>query len=218
MKKVRTNSQKIIDTLTFPLRAFTLIEDDKFHMSALRTERFDYVMRYVKGYTLDVGCGRENYFMTKCLEGNGIGIDVFKYEGLTDENIVSDMTKLPYKDNTFDTVTYIANINHVPKSMRQAQMNEALRVLKPGGNILITMGNPIAETVMHKVVYLYDKILGTNVDMDTERGMDEEESYYVKDQEIKDLLANAKFQNIKKVYFGTQWRLNHLFEGIKKDE
>jgi ubiquinone/menaquinone biosynthesis C-methylase UbiE len=59
------------------------------------------------------------------------------------------MTHLPFKDETFQSVTFPANINHVPRNQRDQELSEAYRVLKPFGNIIITMGNPIAETVVH---------------------------------------------------------------------
>jgi SAM-dependent methyltransferase len=213
---IRSKKQEIIDFLTFPLRAFTLFERDRFGLSSLRTERFDYVAREVRGYCLDVGCGRENQFISKILKGRGKGIDVFEYQGLTTANICKDLSKFPYKDNQFGTATFIANVNHIPQSKRDIELKEAYRCLKSNGIIIVTMGNPLAEIVVHKVVYIYDKILKTNLDMDTERGMDAEEAYYLKDDEILARLKKAGFKNIQKKYFFSQWGFNHLFIGVKK--
>lgn len=208
--KKRTFIRTIIDGLFFPIRALTMFEKDKFGLSSLASERFYYVAREVKGFCLDVGCGKKNRFISEFLNGNGQGIDVYKYEGLDDKHIVTDMSQFPFEDASFETVTFIANINHVPRSMRDIELSEAYRCLGPGGNIIVTMGNPLAEILVHKLVYLYDKYLGTNVDMDTERGMDEEEEYYLLDSEIISRLQNAGFVNIKKRYFFSQWCLNHL--------
>jgi hypothetical protein len=51
--------------------------------------------------------------------------------------------------------------------------------------------------------------------VDTERGMAEEEAYYLTDGEIRARLARAGFVGVRKHYFGTQWLLNHLFVGWK---
>jgi ubiquinone/menaquinone biosynthesis C-methylase UbiE len=169
----------------------------------------------VVGNCLDIGCGRHNRFITEYLHGRGKGIDIFPYEGLTEENIVGDLSHFPYEDSTFDSVTFIANINHIPKSLREIELGEAYRVLKPRGNTIVTMGNPIAEILVHKVVWLYDKLFKTNYDMDTERGMDEEEEYYLVDNEIIRILTQAGFKRINKKYFLTQWGLNHLFVSWK---
>lgn len=212
---LRSGFQKVKDFVTFPIRAVTLFEKDRFGLSSLATERFDYVAREIRGRTLDMGCGKWNRFINEFARGNGVGIDVFKYEGLTNAHIVSDMTRLPFPDASFDSVTYIAAINHVPESKRDLELKEAYRVLRPGGNIVITMGNPLAEIAVHKVVYWYDRLLGTNVDMDTERGMDDEEAYYLLNREIKVRLTKAGFKNIRLTYFFTQWGLNHLFVAKK---
>jgi SAM-dependent methyltransferase len=217
LRERRSAAQKFKDFVAFPLRAFWLFEDDKWGLTALAPERFDYVVRQVRGRCLDVGCGRKNRFVREFLGGAGIGIDVFPYEGLSEEHLIKDITNFPFEDSSFDSVTFIANLNHVPKSKRDIELAEAYRCLRPGGNLIVTMGNPIAELMVHKVVYIYDKLLGTNFDMDTERGMEEEEEYYLLDSEIKARLARAGFVKISKRYFGTQWGLNHLLVAWKPE-
>lgn len=211
----RSNRQKWLDFLTFPLRALTLFERDRWSLSSLATERFDYVAREVRGYCLDVGCGRHNRFVREFLEGDGKGIDVFPYEGLSEENLVTDLTRFPFPDASFDSLTFIANLNHVPKSQRDVELAEAYRCLKGGGNIIVTMGNPLAEILVHKLVAFYDRVLGTRFDVDSERGMHEEEEYYLTDAEIRARLTRAGFRNMAKKFFWTQWGLNHLFVGWK---
>jgi SAM-dependent methyltransferase len=207
----RSATQRAVDFLTFPLRALTLFHDDKWGLSSLASERFDYVAREAAGYCLDIGCGRHNRFVNDYLDGNGRGIDLFPYEGLTAENLVEDLTHFPFADASFDAVTFIANLNHCPRSKRDIELREAFRVLNPGGKIIVTMGNPLAEILVHKVVWLYDRFFGANVDMDTERGMDEEEEYFLRDSEIRSRLNRAGFVHCRKKYFATQWGLNHLF-------
>jgi len=208
--------QKIADFVTFPLRAVTLFHHDRCGLSALSSERFRYVAEEVTGRCLDVGCGYHNQFVAHWLGGNGVGIDVFPYEGLAEDNIVRDMTHLPFDDESFDSVTFIANLNHVPRSDRDAELAEAYRVLRPAGKIIVTMGNPLAELAVHQVVKIYDQFLGTKVDMDSERGMGGEESYYLTDAEIVERLKHAGFEGLRKKYFITQWFLNHLWVGWKK--
>lgn len=214
----RSAFQKVKDFAAFPLRALTLFEKDCCGFSSLATERFDYVAREVNGHCLDVGCGRRNRFVKEFLSGKGQGIDVFPYEGLGPDELVENLTEFPFQDGTFDTVTFIANLNHVPRSQRDTELAEAYRCLRDGGNIVVTMGNPIAEILVHKVVWLYDKILKTKLDMDTERGMGEEEEYYLTTREIRGRLTRAGFVSIRKKYFLTQWGLNHLFVGWKNPD
>ena len=211
----RNSAQKFLDFVSFPIRAFSLFHEDRWGFSALASERFDYVAGEVKGYCLDVGCGRHNRFVREYLHGNGRGIDIFAYEGLTEENIVPDLSTFPFEDRAFDSVTFIANLNHAPRAQRDTELAEANRVLKPGGNIIVTMGNPLAEIIVHKVVWLHDMIFKTNHDMDSERGMAEGEEYFLTDAEIQLRLSRAGFLRVRKKYFWTQWALNHLFVGWK---
>lgn len=183
--------------------------------SSLQSERFDYVSGEIIGYCLDIGCGRNNRFINEYLHGNGIGIDVYPYAGLTSDNIVEDMTKLPFCRETFTSATLIANINHIPNSMRKTELQEIYRVIQYNGNIIVTMGNPIAEILIHKIVNLYDRIFRTHFDVDTERGMEEDEQYYLRYQEIIDLLQEVGFRNISIELFLTQWGLNGMIIGWK---
>lgn len=211
----RTTTQKFKDFLTFPWRAFTLFHHDRLGLSSLASERFDYVAAEVTGYCLDVGCGYGNRFIKEYLNGNGKGIDLFPYEGLTEENVVPDLTHFPFSGETFDSVTFIANINHAPMDQRDAELAEAWRVLKPGGNIILTMALPIAELIVHRVVWFYDRFLGTHVDMDSERGMEEGEAYYLSREEILERLKRAGFNRIVYKPFTTQWGLNRVYVGWK---
>jgi SAM-dependent methyltransferase len=212
----RRAAQKGVDCILFPARALLMIERDAAWLSSIASDRFYYAAGRVQGYCLDVGCGRHNRFVTEFLGGNGRGIDVYPYEGLTAEHVIEDMSHFPFEDGSFDTVTFLANINHVPEPMRDIELAEAFRCLRKGGNIVVTMGNPVAEVLVHKLVWLYDKLLGTKFDMDNLRGMHDSEHYYLLDSEIRERLMRAGFSNIRKEYFVTQWFLNHMLIGWKK--
>jgi ubiquinone/menaquinone biosynthesis C-methylase UbiE len=173
------------------------------------------VRREVRGRCLDFGCGRHDRFIRQWCGGDGEGIDVFPYAGLRPEQIVRDPTRLRFADASFGTVTFIANLNHVPRSQRDAEILEAHRVLEPGGRIVVTMGHPLAEYLVHKLVAFYDRALGTHLDVDGERGMGEEEAYSLRDAEIVERLRRAGFGALRKKRFWTQWGLNHLWVGTK---
>lgn len=211
----RNTTRKVVDFLTFPFRCVALFEEDRCGLSSLASERFDYVAREVRGFCLDVGCGRDNRFVKEFLHGHGRGIDVYPYRGLTSQEIVEDITRFPFPDSTFDTVTFIANLNHVPRRNRDIELKEAHRVLRPEGKLVITMGFPLAEIAVHELVWVYDRVLRTHIDMDSERGMDEEEEYYVTDTEIRARLLRAGFRDPRRQNFTTQWGLNHLIVATK---
>lgn len=210
--KTRSKIQTLKDFIFFPLRAFLLFEEDKFGLSSLQSDRYYYVTREVKGRCLDVGCGRNNRFINEFLGGSGVGIDVYKYEGLTDKQIIADMTNLSFADGEFETITLIANINHIPKSIRMRELKELYRILKKGGRVVLTMGNPMVEIIVHKVVWFYDKFFKTKIDVDSQRGMENDEEYFLTEKDIKDTLYKAGFKGkMYKKRFFTQWGLNSLY-------
>jgi hypothetical protein len=114
----RSGKQKPVDFLTFPVGAFTLFHRSALGLTSLADERFDFVAGEARGLTLNIGCGRKNRFIAHFLRGRGRGIDVFAYEGLTRENIIPDLSNLPFPPAIFDTVTFIANIQegHWPQA------------------------------------------------------------------------------------------------------
>jgi ubiquinone/menaquinone biosynthesis C-methylase UbiE len=144
-----------------------------------------------------------------------VGIDVHPYDGLAPAQVVRSLARFPFEDGSFGTVTFIANLNHVPASQRDAELVEAYRCLAPGGRIVVTMGNPVAEVLVHALVALYDRLLGTSLDVDAERGMGEEEAFYLLDAEIAARLARAGFTGVTKRRFWTQWGLNHLLLAVR---
>lgn len=214
--KERSKIQKFKDFVTLPLRAVTLFELNKWGLTSTQAERFEYAAKEVLGSCLDVGCGKYNLFINKYLNGNGKGIDVFRYEGLTSENIVSDPKRFLFPDHAFNSVTFIASLNHVPRELRDNELAEAHRCLRPGGNIIVTMPCAFAGILIHKIVAVYDSVFGTNYDVDSVRGMHDDEDYYLPDREIVERLRRAGFKNIAKKYFWTQWGMNHAFIGWKK--
>ena len=204
----RRGLRAVVDTLTVPFRAVLLPGDSRWGMTSLRDERMLMVKRYTGGGgVLDVGCGPGNVFIRSFCAKNGIGIDVFPYEGV--EHIVEDMTKLPFLNKTFDTVTLIAVLSHIPEAKRLPEFKEFHRVLKDDGRLVFTEGEPITQWLIHKWIWLYDRVFSTNWDVDRERGMEEGESYCVPEREIVRLISEASFCLERKVYF--QWHLNKVF-------
>lgn len=211
----RTQAQALVDCVTFPLRAVLPWRDDRWGLTSRRSERFIEVASRVRGRALDVGCGRHDILVREFLDGHGIGIDVFLYDGLEPEQLVEDMSRLPFDDASFDTVTLVATLNHVPERDRDAELAEMWRCLRPGGNVIVTMGHPVAEWAIHRLVAFYDRVFGTALDVDDERGMHEDESYSVRNAEIVTLMRRAGFHGITRRRFWTQWGLNGLVEGWK---
>ena len=112
--------------------------------TTLEEERMRHVLPEVRGRLLDVGAGPNTLVK---LHGNGLGVDVFDWGG--GALVVPDTANLPLPDRSFDTITFIACLNHIPN--RQAALHEARRLLASGGRVVITMINPLLGGIGHAI-------------------------------------------------------------------
>ncbi|MEZ5715390.1 MAG: bifunctional demethylmenaquinone methyltransferase/2-methoxy-6-polyprenyl-1,4-benzoquinol methylase UbiE [Paracoccaceae bacterium] len=67
--------------------------------------------------------------------------------------VVGDAMALPFADNTFDVYTISFGIRNVTRP--QEALNEAFRVLKPGGRLMVLEFSQIPNEMMQKVYDLY---------------------------------------------------------------
>ena len=109
---------------------------------------------------LDLGCGRGAVLLMaaqRLTTGRAVGIDLWRSadqsgnsaqatqrnvfaEGVTDrvELHTGDMTALPFADNSFDFVVSSLAIHNISgRAGREKAIEEAVRVLRPGGRLLI---------------------------------------------------------------------------------
>jgi SAM-dependent methyltransferase len=109
---------------------------------------------------LDLGCGRGAVLLTvarRLTTGTAIGLDLWQTkdqsgnsetatrrnaiaEGLADriDLVTGDMRSLPFDDASFDLVVSSLALHNVPNSDdRATAVSEALRVLRPGGRLLL---------------------------------------------------------------------------------
>ena len=67
--------------------------------------------------------------------------------------VVGDAMALPFEDNTFDVYTISFGIRNVTRP--QDALNEAFRVLRPGGRLMVLEFSQIPNDLMQKVYDLY---------------------------------------------------------------
>jgi SAM-dependent methyltransferase len=167
-------------------------------LTSLEDERMSAVSTCVRGRLLDIGAGANRLVREY---GNGIGVDVFDWGGGT--LIVEDTSRLPFADEEFDTISFVACLNHIPN--REAVLREARRLLAPGGQVLITMISPVVGYVGHRLFWWYSE--------DKTRGMAAGETYGLSAEKIQQLAVNAGFVIARHSRF--VYGLNHLYE-LKK--
>jgi len=149
------------DFVGMPLRLVFLPDaaNEKLRLTSLVQERISAVIPYIRGRLLDIGCGNNRLVRTY---GDGLGVEVYDWGG--GAQIVEDTSQLPFDNDTFDTVTLLASLNHIPD--RDGIVRDAYRVLKPQGRLIITMIDPILGFIGHKIWWYSE---------DKERGMEEGE-------------------------------------------
>jgi len=106
--------------------------------------RIDAVLPHLPlaGTLLDAGCGDEATVAYLREQRPDLKIMSCDLSPLAAEGFSrADVRKLPFGDSTFDAMTMMAVIEHVPDH-RQA-LSEAFRVLRPGGALIITTPNPL---------------------------------------------------------------------------
>src|SRR5919109_4397828 len=111
-------------------------------MDALEGWRIGRVLPLVRGRLLDVGCGFNNLVRAY---GRGVGVDVHPWLGV--DVLLDDAARLPFPAATFDTVTILAALNHIPN--RAAALREIRRVLRPSGRLIVTMIGPRTGVLAH---------------------------------------------------------------------
>jgi ubiquinone/menaquinone biosynthesis C-methylase UbiE len=172
----------------------------------LKKKRIRAALPHIQGRFLDIGCGHNDLVKAYKDKGrDGLGVDVYPWPGA--DVVVEDTARLPYEDSSFDTLSIIAALNHIPN--RKEVLAEARRVLKPGGRLIITMIPPTISRIWHKLRKPWD------VDQ-TERGMKEGEVWGITPAQVRQLLTEAGFA------IGPQKRfmmgINYLVVGLSNKQ
>jgi SAM-dependent methyltransferase len=208
LKRPKSILQSLLDFLAAPLRMVLLPDHvcESMHITSLRSERFAVVLPQLRGRLLDVGAGDNTLVSLYKLQNHNpeaqksIGVEVFDWGGGC--VIVEQSDVLPFPNDSFDTVTFIACLNHIPE--RVGALAEALRVLRPGGRVVITMIGPVIGKIGH-ALWWYSE--------DKHRDVDEEEEMGMSNSAIMVLLKDAGFVNLHADAF--VYGLNHLFVAEK---
>jgi ubiquinone/menaquinone biosynthesis C-methylase UbiE len=197
--------QKIKDRICFPLLAFLSSEHARaLRLTPIDEERVAIALGRCRGSLLDIGCGTNDLVRSyRSQRGSAIGVDIQPWPGA---DVVCDTTSLPFSDKYFDTVVMLACLNHVPRSKRNQVLQEAKRVLKDDGQLLITMINPVVGVVVHAIRRRYD------LDQ-LQRGIGEEETKGLWDKEVKELLAESRLRLSETIPF--VFGLNRLYVAEK---
>ncbi|WP_156727712.1 methyltransferase domain-containing protein [Streptomyces apocyni] len=119
----------------------------------------DFVLSKVRAgqKVLDMGCGTGRFTVPMAEAGVQVtGLDISRAmldvteaklsaRGLSGDLYEGDMAHLPFEDNSFDVVTSMLALMHIPLEDREAVFAEVARVLRPGGRLVIGVKNGLFE-------------------------------------------------------------------------
>jgi SAM-dependent methyltransferase len=209
LKRPKSALRHAIDFVAAPLRMVLLPDRiaERLGLTSLRAERFAAVLPELVGRVLDVGAGdnallrlyRESSAAQGKSDGaveSSVGIDVVDWGGGC--VVVPSCERLPFEDASFDTVSFVACINHIPE--RRAALSEARRVLRPQGRVAITMINRRLGGIGHRI-WWYSEDKHRAVALGEVDGMDR--------AEVLALLRSAGFNRIRDR--GFVYGLNRLY-------
>lgn len=134
-------------------------------------EEVDYLKKELEGYnvSLDIGCG-PGIFEKELSDKEIIGIDrsedmlqLARWESRT-RFVLANAEKLPFKENIFDCVFFVTSLEFINDYKKAIE--EAIRVLKKGGKIIVFLLNPESgyfDKKMKEGGYLSKKIKKDNI-------------------------------------------------------
>lgn len=194
-------AKRLLSRIALPVLSLLSREQTlKIGLTPLDDERVIMAMKYAEGKVLDIGCGANNFVRSY---GNGVGVDVYPWEGV--DKVIKSAAKLPFKNNEFGSVSYLACLNHIPN--RAESLKEAYRVVKPGGRLIVTMIPPKLGSFIHWLRFRNDP---DHQDRDIDH---DHELMGMHSTHVRSLMKDAGFDNItsKRFVFG----MNCIYIGTK---
>lgn len=159
----------------------------------IKNLRFAKIKQYIReSIVVDMGCGFNGelliYFAPKIVKGVGFDIEV------NNKKIADNITlkknnldkSLPLQDKFADIVVSLATIEHI-KNVKN-YLSEAYRILKPGGQLLITTPSEKAKPILEFLAFKI-KAISTEEILDHKR--------YFNKSSLKDALVTAGFKRNK---------------------
>jgi SAM-dependent methyltransferase len=120
--------------------------------SAIVELYLEFLARHRDGAVLDIGCGRGE--RRRQFRGRYTGIDAIAAPGDASFPLVCGRAEdLPWPDATFDGVLSVEAFDHFAEPRRAAA--EALRVLRPGGDLLIFARKGVPDAPAEAAVHLH---------------------------------------------------------------
>lgn len=118
---------------------------------------------------LDFGCGHQALFL-RSVQGDiqrGVGLDYDATPGRPAANLEIQnfhfKARFDYADDTFDHVTLLAVLEHIPLDQVGVLFREFRRILKDGGSVLLTTPTPAAKPLLEFLAFKLRIISGPEI-------------------------------------------------------
>ena len=192
----------LLSRICFPLLCLLSREQSlRLGLVPIDDERVIMALKNCKGCLLDIGCGANNFVRSY---GDGVGVDVAAWKGC--DKVIEDAAKLPFNASSFDTVSYLACLNHIPN--REDSVKDAYRVTRSGGRLIVTMITPRMGVFIHWLRYRNDPD-------HKERHIDHShELLGMSEKQVRQIISEAGFTNIRRKRFA--YGLNSIYVADKK--
>lgn len=147
--------------------------------------------RFSRGRVLDIGCGLYPYFLSTLDAFDKYGIDqsdIKIQEGMTlCKTDLNAIKKLPFEDGYFDAVSALALIEHLDPAAVPCILQEARRVLKKDGILVLTTPADWTEKILKYMAAL---------NLVSKQEISEHKSLF-NSRSLRELLRVCGFRNIK---------------------
>ncbi len=186
------------------------VEDDFWHEPA--EDIYYFVHRWKEKefkHILDLGCGMgrhcilfaENGFNVTGFDLSQYGLDVLnkkaEKKNLTVHAVQGDVVDLPFEDNTFDAILAYHSVYHVDSMGMDRVIENTKRILKPGGEVYITMISK--NTWSYSANSPSVKVIDKNVRLKEEQDGNFLPHFYVNIQDILNLFTDFELLRIRQI-------------------
>ena len=118
---------------------------------------------------LDFGCGHQALFLRSVqkLIGHGIGVDYDATPSRPAANLEIQnfhfKDRFEFADQTFDRVTILAVLEHIPLDQVDTLFREFRRILKDGGSVVLTTPTPASKPLLEFLAFKLKIISGPEI-------------------------------------------------------
>ncbi|MBP6506177.1 MAG: class I SAM-dependent methyltransferase [Opitutaceae bacterium] len=118
---------------------------------------------------LDFGCGHQALFLQSVQQSirHGIGLDYDATPGQLAANLEIQnfhfKTRFEFADASFDHITILAVLEHIPLDQVDVLFREFHRILKAGGSVLLTTPTPASQPVLEFLAFKLKIISGPEI-------------------------------------------------------